>query len=308
MKTLIFSGRANPELARNIAAELGSELGHCLIEDFPDGEIRVELGHPVQNADIFLVQSTCHLVGEHLLELLLMADACRRAGAGRLTAVIPYFGYARQDRRENGLVPVGAKLAADLMDTRMDRIIAVDLHNAAIEGFFAARLEHLSAVSLLAQALRPDLDDKAILVAPDLGAVKLAQRYGDLLGLPVAYIHKIRHSGEKVSARRVIGQVTGRKPVIVDDMISTGGTVVSAARALLEQGCLPEITVAASHGLLVGKAAEHLAELPIRKIVTTDSVRRSAIDLPIATVGLGGIIAEHIKVLKSDISETGHSP
>ena len=297
MNPVIFSGRANPALAQEIAEELGIRCGACNIEDFPDGEIRVELDDPVENADVYLVQSTSPPVAEHLLELLLLADACRRAGARRLTAMIPYFGYARQDRRSGKMEPVGARLVADLLGIRIDRVVTVDLHNPAIEGFFAIPVEHLSAVPLLAETLRSGLDEEAILVAPDLGAVKLAQQYGDRLGLPVAYIHKIRHSGKEVSVRRVIGSVKGCRPIIVDDMISTGGTVVSAVRALLEEGCLAEVTVAVSHALLVGEAAKNLAELPIVRFVTTDSVHRSAPSLPLETVDLKKMLAKLIKRL-----------
>jgi ribose-phosphate pyrophosphokinase len=294
MKKVIFTGRANPVLAQGIAGELGMRCGACSIEDFPDGEIHVELEEPLENADVYLIQPTSPPVAEHLLELLLLADACRRAGAGRLSAVIPYFGYARQDRRTGKMEPVGARLVADMLSLRFNRIVVVDLHNPAIEGFFAIPVEHLSAVPLLAEALRSGLDEEAILVAPDLGAVKLAQEYGDRLGLPVAYIHKIRHSGEDVSVRRVIGSVKGRRPIIVDDMISTGGTVVSAVRALLEEGCLAEITVAVGHALLVGEAEKSLAELPVRRFLTTDSVQRDSSSCPLETVSLKKVIAKVI--------------
>lgn len=294
MKKVIFSGRSNPALAQEIAGELGMRCSGCSIEDFPDGEMRIEIHEPVGNADVYLIQSSSPPAAGYLLELLLLADACRRAGAGRLNAVIPYFGYARQDRRSGKMVPVGARLVADLLSVRIDRIIAVDLHNQAIEGFFAIPVEHLSAVDMLAETLRQNLDEEAIVVAPDLGAVKLAQKYGDLLDLPVACLHKIRHSGEEVSVRRVIGSVKGCRPIIVDDMISTGGTVVSAVQALLEEGCRPEITVAASHGLLVGEAAKRLSELPVRRLVTTDSVLRPALPLPVETVSLKKVIADII--------------
>jgi ribose-phosphate pyrophosphokinase len=294
MKKVIFSGRANPALAQDIAGELGTPCGACSITDFPDGEIRVELEEPVGNADVYLIQSTSPPAADHLLELLLLADACRRAGAVRTTAVIPYFGYARQDRRPGKMEPIGARLAADLLSTRIDRVVTVDLHTPAVEGFFSGPVEHLSAVPLLAETLGHDLDEEAILVAPDLGAVKLAQQYGDRLGLPVACIHKIRHSGEKVSVRRVIGSVKGRRPIIVDDMISTGGTMVSAVKALLEEGCRPEITVAASHGLFVGEASKDLGELPVRRILTTDSVLCPIVHLSLETVSLKYVIAKVI--------------
>jgi ribose-phosphate pyrophosphokinase len=161
---------------------------------------------------------------------------------------------------------------ADLLESRFERIICVDLHNPAIEGFFAIPMLHLSAVSLLSETLQPRTDAPAVLVAPDLGAVKLVERYAEKLSLPAAYIHKKRHGGSDVQMRRIVGEVAGRRPVIVDDMISTGGTIVSAVRELLERGCRPPVTVAVTHALLSGNAMENLSRLPIRQIVTTDSL------------------------------------
>ncbi len=216
-------------------------------------------------------------------------------GRRRITGVVPYFGYARQDRRTKGAEPVGAKLAADLLASRLDRIIAVDLHNPAIEGFFSLPLEHLSAVSLLAEALRPSLSGKEIVVAPDLGAAKLAQRYAELLDLPVAYVHKERLGENAVGVRGIVGEVTDRIPLVVDDMVSTGGTMVAAVKALLDRGCRPQITLAATHGLLVGKASANLAALPVEKLLVTDSVSHGREpSLPINIVGLGRLLADAI--------------
>ena len=298
MQVTIFSGRANPGQAEAIASELKLGLGHCTMENFPDDEIRVEIEENVRGKDVYLVQSTSPPVAEHLLELLLLADACRRAGAGQITGVVPYFGYARQDRRTKGAEPVGAKLAADLLASRLDRVVAVDLHNPAIEGFFSLPLEHLSAVSLLAEALRPSLSGKEVVVAPDLGAAKLAQRYAELLDLPVAYVHKERLGGQTVEVRGIVGEVSDRVPLVVDDMISTGGTMVAAAKALLDRGCRPQVTVVATHGLLVGEASAKLAALPVKKVLLTDSVvhgRESS--LPICVAGLGPLLADAVERL-----------
>lgn len=269
---LLFSGRANEMLSRAVAAALGIEPGRRTIENFPDDEIRVEVQENVQDRNVYLLQPTCPPVAANLLELLLLADGCKRAGARRLTGIIPYYGFARQDRRCRPGEPVAARLLADLLCTRLDRLVVLDLHNPAIEGFFPVPVEHLSAVPLLAETLRPTISDDHILVAPDLGAVKLAQRYADRLELPLAYVHKERQSGSKVIARDLIGEVRFRKPIIVDDMISTGGTVASTIRLLLAKGCRPEVTVAASHALLVGPAVARLAELPVRRLLTTDSL------------------------------------
>jgi ribose-phosphate pyrophosphokinase len=300
VRLTLFAGRGNYPLALAVAARLGLAPGLCLLEYFPDGEIQVEIQQDVQGHDIYLIQPTSPPVADHLLELLLLADACLRAGASRLTGVVPYFGYARQDRRAHGREPVGARLLADLLSSRLQRLITVDLHTAAIEGFFAMPVEHLSAVPLLAEALRAERAAEQIIVAPDLGAAKLAQQYAAYLDLPVAYLHKVRHSGSEVSVRSVIGEVRGCSSILVDDMISTGGTMISAMEALLDQGCRPEITLAASHALLVGPAGARLRALPVRKILATDSVPPAAGELPMEIVSLAQMLSETIVRLHAE--------
>lgn len=302
MDIRIFSGRAHPLLAEAIAGELGHELGRCTVEDFPDGEIRVELMENVHGADVYLVQPTGPPPAKHLFELLLLADACRRGGAARVSAVVPYFGYARQDRRVHGNEPVGARVAADILCLRVERLVTVDLHNSAIEGFFSIRVEQLTAVPLLAEALRPLVSKESVLVAPDPGAVRLAQRYSDLLDLPVAYAHKIRLSGEKVSVRRIVGEVKGRSPVIVDDMVSTGGTMISAIEALLERRCNPEVTIAATHAILAGDALIRLASYPVKNMVFSDSLKVKDTKMAFQVVSIAGMMAGAIKRLSSVLS------
>jgi len=303
MKLSLFSGRANLPLARAVAAGLGVELGSCTVEDFPDGELQVEINEDVQGSDVYLLQSTCPPVANHLLELLLLADSCKRSGAARLTAVIPYFGYARQDRRLRGNEAVAARLVADLLSTRFDRIITLDLHTAAIEGFFAIPVENLTAVPLLAERIKEEISPESTIVAPDLGAVKRAHRYADYLKLPVTYTHKLRISGDRVKVRQLIGEVKGRLPVLVDDMISTGGTMVAAVEALLEQGCLPQVVVVATHGLLVGDAIEQLGSLPIKVLLTTDSIRQpEGVSLPWEVISVGQELADAIR--RTSLSET----
>jgi ribose-phosphate pyrophosphokinase len=298
MKLSFLTGRANPALAESVAAHLGVELGSCKLEDFPDQELRIAVHAEIQGHDVFLLQSTNPPVAKNLLELLLLADACRRSGAARLTAIIPYFGYARQDRRETKGEPVGARLIADLLCTRIARIVTLDLHNPAIEGFFTIPAEHLSAVPLMAEKLRLEIGEDFILVAADLGAVKLAQRYAELLDLPVAYIHKERLSGHEVTVKRVIGDVKHRCPILIDDMISTGGTMVSAIEALLDLDCRTPLTVVATHGLLMGKASQQLAALPVAKIILTDSVHGgNERTLPIERVSVAPLLADMIKHL-----------
>jgi ribose-phosphate pyrophosphokinase len=235
-------------------------------------------------------------VGDTLIELLLLADAARRAGAARVTAVIPYFGYARQDRRASGREPVSARLVADLIDAGgVHRVVAVDLHTAALEGFFAIPLEHLTAVPTLAEAARAGLAPHSVVVAPDLGAVKLAERYGSLLQLPAAFVHKTRLSGTEVRAGAVIGEVKGRAPVIVDDMISTGGTIAAATTALLAAGAVPDVTVVTTHALLVGPALQRLAALPLRRLIAADTVMPpTESGLPLEVTSVAPLLAEAV--------------
>jgi ribose-phosphate pyrophosphokinase len=239
-------------------------------------------------------------VDEHFFELFLMADACRRAGSTHLTAVIPYFGYARQDRRVHGREPVSARLVADLIATSgIQRVVVVDFHSRAVESTFAIPVEHLSAIPILAEAVRPSVHRDAVVVSPDLGAVKMAERYAKLLNLSVGIIHKSRVSGAEVTVQRIVGDVRGREILVVDDMITTGATIEKALKALLEAGCSASaIKVVASHGLFVGNAAERLGNLPIEKIFVSDSVPApERFPLPLCVSSLAGLLAETIQRL-----------
>lgn len=304
MDPLLFTGSANPALAETVAAQLRVPLGRGAVERFPDGELHVEVHDSVRGQDLYLLQPTSPPVETHLLELLLLADACRRAGARRLTAIVPYLGYARQDRRATGREPVAARLVADLIAASgIGRLVAVDLHAAGLEGVFGIPLEHLSAVPLLAQAMRPCLPADGVLVAPDLGAAKLADRYARLLQLPVAIVQKTRLSGEAVSVRAVTGDVQGRVPIVVDDMISTGGTATAAIAAVVAGGAQHAAIVVASHGLLLGPAVERMQAAPVRRLIVTDSVVPPArIPLPLQVVTLAPRLAEAIRRLHDDQS------
>ena len=305
MRLKIFAGSANVPLAEAVAAELDIRPGSRELQVFPDGEMQVELQESVRGEDVYLVQPTSPPGAKHLLELLLLADAAHRAGAARLTAVIPYFGYARQDRRVSGREAVGARLVAGLLEGGglFERVAAVDLHTAAIEGFFGIPLEHLSAVSMLVESIRPYTGVDGVVVAPDMGAAKLAERYAESLELPVAIIHKARIGGSEVSAGSITGEVRGRKPIIVDDIIDTGGTTKAAVDALLEAGCEPEITAVATHGLFVGSAEEDLSDTPVERFVVTDSVPPpEGLGLPLEMVSLAPLLASAIDRLHNDRS------
>ena len=304
MNLSLIAGSANTELAASIAQRLDLKLTARVLQRFPDTELRTKIGEPVRNDDVFVLQPTSPDVDHHLTEVFFLADACRRAGAAKISAIVPYFGYARQDRRASGREPVAARLVADLLKTAgIDRVVAVDLHSASLEGFFGMPLEHLSAVPLLADAAASQISADAVIVSPDFGAVKLANEYAKLLGRPVAVVHKARISGEKVEARGLIGDVRGRPALVIDDMISTGATIEAAVNAFVSQGGLPDVIVAATHGLFVGDAAERLSRLPLKRIVITDSVAAAKdLSLPIQAVSLAPLLAETIERLHNDRS------
>jgi ribose-phosphate pyrophosphokinase len=299
MDLTILSGSSHPGLSGAIASSLGVALGSREIERFPDGECHIRISQTVRGHDVYIVQPTAAPVEMNLVELLLLTDACRRAGASRVTGVVPYLGYARQDRRASGREAVGARVIADLMQAGgLDRIVALDLHNPALEGFFSVPLEHLTAVPLIAEAFRPSpLAGNGVVVAPDLGAARLADRYGKLLQMPVAIVHKTRISGREVSARTVTGDVEGRQPVIVDDIISTGGTIEAAARALAAAGALSPFAIVATHGLLVEGCRERLAAIRARRLVVTDSVPQPESGLPLEVTSVAPILAKAIRHL-----------
>ncbi len=299
MNLVLLAGPGHPELAHATARALGVEPGRCRVERFPDGELQVEVEAHVRGADVYLVQPTGPPADPRLMELLFLADACRLSGAGRVTAVVPYLGYARQDRRTRPGQALGARLAASLTGVAgVARVVAVDLHTAAVEACFPVPVEHLSAVPLLAEAVRAAMGEDGVVVSPDLGAVRLAERYARDLGLPMAVIHKTRVDATAVAARGLTGSVRARRPIIVDDMISTGGTIEAAVHALLDAGARSEILVAATHAVLPGQAVERLAPLRIGRIIATDSVPApSGPPLPIERVSLASLLADAVRRL-----------
>lgn len=308
MELSLIAGSANLPLASAVAACLNLQpmLPEVLL--FPDGEQHVQLPESVRGADAFILQPTSAPVDQHLIELLFLSDAACRAGAERITAVIPYVGYARQDRRAHGREALAARLTADLIRTaRVDRALAIDVHSRSMEGFFPPPFDQLSAVPLLLQELvRAGVPDSGIIVAPDLGAVKLAERYAGELDLPVAIVRKTRVSGTEVAVAGVIGDVRDRTPVIVDDMISTGATIRAAADALLAAGARPGVTAVTSHGLFVGDAAARLSGAWLERLIVSDTVRIHAdTGLPISVVSVSGLLAEAIGRLHRGESLSG---
>lgn len=301
---VLFAGTANRPLAAAIAAALGVPLAGCAIRRFPDGETGVALDVPVRGRDVFVVQPTAPPVNDHLVELLAFADACRRSAAGRVTAVVPYFGYARSDKRHGGREPITASLVARLMQAAgIDHVLTLDLHAAQVEGFFHIPVESLTAVPTLCRVLRDRLPAGAVVVSPDTGRVKMATDYAQRLGTSAVVLHKRRLSGTETAVTHVIGDVAGRACLIIDDMISTGGTIARAVDALLAAGARPEITVAATHGLFVGEARRLLDRPEVRGVLVTDTVARAEPPWPgLETVSVAPLLAEAIRRIRADQS------
>lgn len=277
----LFTGTANPELAALIAKELGTRLGACRVERFPDGEISVRLLEPVRRKEVFVVQPVCPPVNEHLVELLIFADACRRAAADRITAIIPYFGYARSDKRHGRREAITASMVAHVFQAvGIDHVVTIDLHAAQIEGFFHVPVDSLTAVPTLCRALRDHVPDGAVVVSPDAGRIQMATEYAQRLGTSVIVLHKRRESGTNTMVTHLVGDVRDKSCLIIDDMISTGGTIAESVRVLLEAGARPRMMVAATHGLFIDGAQEKLSRPEIDKIFVTDTVRRPAADWP----------------------------
>lgn len=270
---LLFAGPANPPLAEAVACELGVRPAECAFSRFPDGEVSVKIDTPVRGHHVVVVQPTGPRVNDHLVELLAFADACRRAAAASVTALVPYFGYARSDRRQGEQVPVMASLAAALIQAAgVDHVVTVDVHSPQLEGFFSIAVDNLTAVPVLAGRLESSVTPASVVVAPDLGAAKLAAAYGRALSLPVAVVHKQRRSPTEVSCAGITGDVAGRQCVIVDDMITSGGTIAAAAGALLAAGADPRLVAAATHGVLTDAAWERLAQGGVGELLLTDSL------------------------------------
>lgn len=270
----IFAAGASRDMARRIAECLGLPLGKSEVGAFSDGETSVSLFESVRGSDCFIVQSTCAPVNDHLMELLIMADAMKRASAARITAVMPYFGYARQDRKAKARDPISAKLCADLITAAgADRVLTMDLHAPQIQGFFNIPVDHLLGVPLLAAHMRGEIADPArcAVVSPDLGSVARARGFADRLGCPLAIVDKRRERANVSEVMNIIGEVREKDVIFVDDMVDTAGTLCNAAEAVLREGAR-SVTACATHAVLSGPAVERIRKSPLKKLVLLDTV------------------------------------
>ncbi len=271
-KLMIFSGRSYPDLGRQIAGHLGISLGKVDLTTFSNGELYVRYEESVRGSDAFVIQTCSEPMNDHIMELLLMIDALERASAKRISAVIPYYGYSRQDKKTLAREPISARLVTDLVGVAgADRILTMDLHAGQIQGFFSGPMDHLTAVPLLASYIsRQDFQDMVI-VSPDAGRVKMANKYTDHLGVPMAILHKRRPGHNRAEVLHVIGEVDGKSAVLVDDMIDTAGTLAASSEALMKAGA-KEVYACATHGIFSGPARQRLDDSPLKKVVVTNTL------------------------------------
>ncbi len=300
----VFAGSGNPDLAASVASEIGVPLGARVIERFPDGETSVRLEQAVRGHQVFILQPTGPPVNDSLVELLTLVDACRRAAAAHVIALVPYFGYARQDKRHGHREPVTASMVAYLMQAvGVNHVVTLDLHAAQIEGFFHIPVDGLTAVPTLSRALQPELPKDFIVVSPDEGRVKMAAQYAQRLNSTVAVLHKRRETATKTRVTHVVGDVRDKACLIIDDMISTGGTISEAIDALVGGGARPEIVIAATHGPLLKTAHDKLSHESIQAIFVTDTIAPVIHDWPkLKIVTIAPLIAAAIKRILSDTS------
>jgi len=304
-KLAIFSGNANPQLAKGICSYLKIKLSDAFVGKFSEGETRVKINDNVRGKDIFVVQPTCPPPNENLMELLVMIDALKRASGARITAVIPYFGYARQDRKDQPRVPITAKLVANLITTAgADRVLTVDLHAGQIQGFFDIPLDHLFAVGVFIDYFSGLKGKDFVVVSPDVGSIKMARAYAKRIGAGLAIIDKRRISAEKAEVMHILGEVKDKNVIIVDDLIATGGSLVEAAEALKKAGA-KEIRAAITHGVLSGPAIERidncksLKELAITDTISLDESKRHP---RIKVLSVAELLGEAIKRIHKDES------
>ena len=272
----IFTGNANPKLAADICKIIGTKLGESEVKSFADGEASVSLYETVRGSDVFLIQSTCKPVNDNLMELLIMVDACRRASAGRITAVMPYFGYARQDRKAKSRDPISAKLVANmLVAAGVDRVLTMDLHANQIQGFFDIPVDNLLGSPIFVDHFTKkyaDCHDDTMVVSPDVGSVSRARAFAQKLNMPLAIVDKRRQKANSSEVMNIIGDVRGKHVILLDDMVDTGGSLCHAAQALMEIGGAQDVTACASHGVLSGPAIDRINSSVLDEVIFLDTI------------------------------------
>jgi ribose-phosphate pyrophosphokinase len=297
-KIKVFTGRANPLLAQKICDYLELPIGRGRTDLFPDGELIVKVDEDVRGRDCFIIQPTSHPINAHLMELFVWIDCLKRASAARVTAVIPYFGYARQDQKHAGRTPITAKLVANLIErSGADRVVSVDMHAPQVQGFFDIPVDHLSASPVVVEWFKSLKLPNRVFVSPDVGNVKRAQVYANLLGGELCFIDKRRKSGKDIEAKHIVGDVEGKNVLMVDDMITTGGTVTEACKILRKSGA-KEIFIAATHGVFAPPAMERLAKCDFTRLAVTDTIplgeRAKAISDRLSVLSVANLIGEAI--------------
>ncbi|MBR3952839.1 MAG: ribose-phosphate pyrophosphokinase [Oscillospiraceae bacterium] len=272
----IFCGNAYPKAAEEIAKSLGLPVGKCTVGHFADGEVSVSLEESVRGSDVFIVQSTCNPVNDNLMELIIMIDAFKRASAGRITAVMPYFGYARQDRKAKARDPISAKVVANMLEAAgADRVLTMDLHASQIQGFFDIPVDHLMGAPILTPYFQPIVhhhEDEYVAVSPDHGSVNRVRKFAEKLDIPLAIIDKRRPKANVSEVMNIIGDVKGKKCIILDDMVDTAGTLCNAAKALIEVGGAKSVTACATHGPLSGPAIQRIKDSVLEELVLLDTI------------------------------------
>lgn len=302
----IFAGNSNRELALEIAEKIGLPLGLANVGKFSDGECAIGINEVVRGSDVFLIQSLCTPVNDNIMELLIMIDALRRASAGRITAVIPYYGYARQDRKAKARDPISAKLVANLLTTAgADRILTMDLHAPQLQGFFDIPLDHLLGVPILANHFKEKFEDTSdvVVVSPDVGSVARSRKFAERLDVPLAIIDKRRPKANVSEIMNIIGDVNNKRVILVDDLIDTGGTIMNAAKALTEIGA-KEVYACCTHGVLSGNALERIEQSELKELITLNTIplteeKRSP---KIKSLSVAAVFAEAIERIYGDMS------
>lgn len=302
-KLKLFSGGANLDLTKAVARELGIKLTKGRTQKFPDGETSIDILESVRGSDVFIIQSTYAPVNHNIMELLIFIDALKRASAWRVNAVIPYFGYARQDKKMQARDPITAKLVANLLETAgIDRVISIDLHAGQIQGFFDVPVDHLTGIDILADHLKTGDLSNSVVVSPDVGRATDARRLANSLGLELAILYKRRTSPTETAVSHVIGDVVGKRPIMIDDMISTAGTIHNSVKALVDLGVKEDIRIVSTHPVFTGPALERLAHPAISEVVVTDTIPYTGDLAKVKVLSVAPLVAQAISNIHSNKS------